>query len=141
MDDDEKLLAEIRAHTARAQKSYAAIPDKGGQPLMYWSGVYAADLLESANTLLRVVERMRADLSKWRQSFDGHVYVKNEDYAAMRADNERMREAHRENVAEVYKDRETVTPEIAWEAFKRSNATVCRMADRSRAALGDGGGT
>lgn len=48
--------------------------------------------------------------------------------------------AHEENAAEVYKDRETVTPDVAWEAFKRSNATVCRMAERSRAALKARGG-
>lgn len=46
--------------------------------------------------------------------------------------------AHKESADEVYKDRETVTPDNAWEAFKRSNATVCRMADRSRTALKPG---
>jgi len=66
-------------------------------------GAIKTDLRELIRRQHAEIERLRDEVRNWKNSFVGHVYVKNEDYAeligkrdALKTDNERLRGLLRE---------------------------------------------
>lgn len=51
--------------------------------LVQGSSVHPGEMAETRERVAQAIATSRGEVARWRKSFDGHVYVKSEDYAAL----------------------------------------------------------
>jgi hypothetical protein len=85
LEKKEAMLAERDGQLAtlvRALRYVTTVHDDEAEFARAMAQDTLSNLPAAAKELLERVEKAEQELSQWRRSFSGHVYVKNEDYAA-----------------------------------------------------------